>query len=153
MNFRSLPMQDFSGLLDGFLARKGKKAPADLLPSSILDAFAQLDGCACTAVEIEGWYAFEQCLEDWDTDKFKQVIRMEDFALDQSCYLITDEGYRQKEVFEFAPLAFPEFARWYESNFKMSFFQSADYLLFSGNFTKVRIIHHNGVLWKIDHQN
>jgi hypothetical protein len=116
----------------------------------MLDLYASLETFKIARKEVQDWYGFEQCELDWDSEMFRETIKMQDFSQEKPCYLVTDEGHAAEIVFQFLPRDFSTFADWYEAHFKMSFFQSADYILFSHDLKTVRIIHHNGLLFCID---
>ncbi len=144
----TVPMAAFMPLWLDFLRSKGLSiAKTDFLPETVITHCETVTGRALKEVLIPQWGAFEQIEEEWDAAEFAQLMGIHEFGDNEPLTLVTDEGYGDRVVFQFLPTEFQDFAAWYETHYTMDFFQSSDYLLFAPDFSEIRIIHHNGVLF------
>lgn len=119
-----------------------------LTPAHLIDCYNSSRDRPLRQIELRDWVAFENCIIDWSYDDFSRLLCLDEIPGETRLILVTDEGLREKCAFGFPRIDFQAFAQWYESTYHMGFFQSADYILFDDSLSHVRILHHEGVLFR-----
>lgn len=125
-------------------------APAHfaLMPGLAIERYDASRERPLVRISLPDWTAFECGHIEWDHDDFARLFGLGDIPEDRPLILVTDEGLRDECAFRFLRAEFPAFVRWYEDAYGMDFFQSADYLIFDETLDCVRILHHEGVLFR-----
>lgn len=123
-------------------------AQFDLVPGQAIERYDATHQQPLQRIPLPDWTAFENGHIDWDHRDFARLLGLDDVPEGVALILVTDEGLRDKCAFRFPRSELASFTRWYEANYGMDFFQSADYLIFDENLEHIRILHHEGVVFR-----
>jgi hypothetical protein len=123
-------------------------APFDLVPAQVIQRYGATHARPLQRTLLPDWTAFEYGHIDWDHHDFARLLGLDDIPADTPLILVTDEGLRDGCAFRFQCTEFPAFVRWYEDSYHMGFFQSADYIMFDERLAHVRILHHEGAVFR-----
>ena len=119
-----------------------------LVPGQTIQRYDRFHEQPLERVILEDWTAFEYGHLDWNHRDFARLLALDQIPADVPLILITDEGLRDGKGFQFLRIDFQLFAGWYSDFYNMDFFQSADYLIFDESLRHVRILHHEGALFR-----
>ena len=123
-------------------------APFSLVPGQAIQRYDASHAYPLQRVSLPDWTAFEYGHIDWDHRDFVRLLGLDDIPAGTPLILVTDEGLREGCAFRFLRSEFPVFVRWYEDSYGMEFFQSADYILFDERLDHVRVLHHEGAVFR-----
>jgi hypothetical protein len=122
--------------------------PFYLAPQMVIERYESFCGEQMLREDVPNWMAFEDSSIEWDRTDFARIMCFETVAPDTEVLLVTDEGLSDGSVFGFPRSAFDDFVRWYEKEYSMEFFQSADYIAFDPGLRYVSIVHHEGIVFR-----
>ncbi len=120
----------------------------DLMPVQAVERYNAANEHPLRRLALPDWTAFEYGHIEWNHNDFVRLLGLDDIPAGVRLFLVTDEGLRDGSAFHFVRSAFILFVDWYEDVYRMDFFQSADYLLFDETLAYVRILHHEGALFR-----
>lgn len=129
-------------------ARGSTSASCDLVPAQLIQRYDATHVRPLQRILLPDWQAFEYGHLDWDHHDFARLLGLDDIPDDTLLFLVTDEGLRDGCAFRLLRADFPDFVRWYEDTYHMDFFQSADYILFDERLEYLRILHHEGAVFR-----
>lgn len=120
----------------------------DLVPGQAIERYNAAHERPLRRITLPDWTAFEYGHVEWDHHDFARLLSLDDIPPAVCVLLVTDEGLRDGCAFRFVRAEFHAFVDWYADVYGMDFFQSADYLLFDETLAYVRILHHEGALFR-----
>lgn len=123
-------------------------APFALVPGHAIERYDSSHERPLERILLPDWTAFEEDRVQWDHHDFARLLGLANITPSLPLVLVTDEGLRDRCAFRFINSDFPGFVSWYEGTYRMDFFQSADYLIFDERLDFLRILHHEGALFR-----
>lgn len=122
-------------------------AEAYLLAPQKLVAFLISKGVKYSHFKIDYWDLFEIDKKYYSYDEVIEFIYHE-ITNDEKLFLITDEGIKDKIVFEIpTKQMFLDFVFNYEEKYNMDFMQPADYIAYFPKEKKLNLIYHEGIFF------
>lgn len=115
-------------------------------PDLVVERYEQTFKNTLCRVGVDNWIAFENCEIDWDAGDFEsRVLQSVDGGVE--LFIVTDDGLLGSVAFRFVRGQFGDFAAWYEDEYKMGFFQAADYIIFDATLSFLRVLTHEGMMF------
>jgi hypothetical protein len=117
-----------------------------LNPDRILDALSACNYDVSEGKQVAFWIDLEKNPEKYSFRDLFFLLQFDSFFLaDRGCFIITDDGISNGEIFYVKKGEEMSFVEWYEDHYNILFFQAQDYLMFNPSYSKWTILHHSGI--------